>query len=450
MQIIRYLTDRSAIFKPARLTTSKGGLDAEMQLVKVYPDIEYQTILGFGAAITEASGYVFSHMSNEQKIEFALDCFGPGGNNYNLARIPIQSCDFSLKSHAYTDAVPTSISDLDETFSLGRDLDYIVPLAKVAVAANPNLTFLASPWSPPAWMKTNGSMSFGGKLKPEYRDMWAHMIVRTILEYRHLGISVTRLTVQNEPCASQIWESCLFDALEEAEFIANHLKPALASAGLDSIKILAWDHNKERLIERIRAFSNHQDWIDAIGGFAFHWYSGDHFNALAEARRFLKRDFELVFSEGCDAYSAGNQKDELDHAEHYAHEIIGDIENGANAFIDWNALLDSLGGPNHVGNFCDAPMMYDEKAGKMRTRLPFHYIGHFSRFILPQSRHVLSSCYTEDLESTACVRPDGTCAVVLLNRTEKKIEFSLVFGGNDEMVGKLSAPPHSIQTILTA
>ena len=91
MQIIRYLTDRSAIFKPARLTTSKGGLDAEMQLVKVYPDIEYQTILGFGAAITEASGYVFSHMSNEQKIEFALDCFGPGGNNYNLATFQIKA-----------------------------------------------------------------------------------------------------------------------------------------------------------------------------------------------------------------------------------------------------------------------------------------------------------------------------------------------------------------------
>ena len=443
----RYLTDETRRFESSKPPVHTRLTAPEMQLVKVYPGIKRQHIIGFGAALTEAAGCVYANMDAPTRERFIALCFGRTGNRYSLARTSIQSCDFSLVPRAY-------LQEPDDTklasFSLEDDFAYVVPLALAAARENPAMEFLASPWSPPAWAKTNKSMKHGGKLRRKHRATWARMITRYVTEYRALGIPVTRLTMQNEPQASQPWESCLFTGAQEREFLHDYLKPALREVGLDDVKVLGWDHNKEGALDRAAELLADSQAARDLDGIAFHWYSGDHFEAVRAVRELIGDERELVFSEGCDAYSAGDPAQELPHAEHYAHEIIGDLEAGANGILDWNILLDSHGGPNHVGNFCDAPIMFDATAQELRVRLPFHYLGHFSRFIQPGARRILCTRYTTDLETCAFENPDGSRVLVALNRTDWTIPFDITWGTRalDRRIATTEAPPHSIQTIV--
>ena len=418
-----------------------------MQLVKVYPQVAYQQVIGFGAALTEASGYVYSQMDERTQGEFIDLCFGEAGNRYSLARTSIQSCDFSLVPRAYMD---DSADRALSSFDIGDDYAYVLPLVFAACAKNPKLEVLATPWSPPKWAKTNRNMKYGGRLVRRHYGTWARMMARYVAEYRALGVPITRLTVQNEPQALQTWESCLFSASQEGEFLAWSLKPALRESGLDDVKLLVWDHNKERVFDRAAELLADDGVAPCVDGVAFHWYSGDHFEALRAVRELMGPDRELIFTEGCDAYSAGDPSCEIPHAEHYAHEIIGDLEAGANAVLDWNVLLDERGGPNHVGNFCDAPIMYDTRSHELNVRAPFYYLGHFSRFVAPGARRILSSRYTTDLETCAFENPDGSHAVIILNRRSRDIAFDLAWGTKSESrrIAHSKAPAHSIQTIV--
>ena len=444
----RYLTDSTHVFEKSTVHAMPAASSPEMKLVKVYPDITYQRVIGFGAALTEASGYVFAQMDDATREEFLRLCFGAApqqGNAYSLCRLSIQSCDFSLVPRSY---LPKRDNTL-KSFSIDDDWGYVLPLVLPALRVNPALSFVASPWSPPAWAKSNHTMKSGGHLKRDAYELWARIIARAVASYRALGVPIERITVQNETQARQVWESCLFSSKQEADFLVNHLKPALRAEGLADVKTLIWDHNKERMLDRtLEAFAV-PGCADAVDGIAFHWYSGDHFDALRATRDLVGPDRELIFTEGCDFYSAGDSYWELPHAEHYAHEIIGDLEAGANGIIDWNILLDAKGGPNHVGNYCDAPIMYDTEAAHMQVRLPFYYIGHFSRFIQPGARRMLTTHYSADLETCGFANPDGTHALVILNRSDHDVDFTLTRGSTrlDTRVASLESPAHSIQTI---
>ena len=165
-----------------------------------------------------------------------------------------------------------------------------------------------------------------------------------------------------------------------------------------------------------------------IGGVAVHWYSGDHFEALQMIRdRFP--DKRIVFSEACVEYSLYREDNQLRNAQMYAHEIIGSLDHGMNIFLDWNLLLDEKGGPNHVGNYCDAPVMYDTRTGELRRNLSYDYIGHFSRYIRPGARRIGLSRFTDRLEATAAVNTDGSVTAVVLNRSGEDIPFFLRMGG---------------------
>ena len=441
----RYLTSADHRFEESRVAVLPCPVEPEMKLVKAYPHITYQQFTGFGAALTEAAGYVFSRMSSRDQERFLNLCFSPDRNAYSLCRLSIQSCDFSLAPRPYMRANDPSFT----SFSIDDDWGYVLPFVKAAQRVNPDLAFIASPWSPPAWAKTNRSMKRGGHLRKGAYGTWAHMIARTLAAYRELGIDIGRITVQNEPQAVQTWESCLYSASQEGAFLHEHLKPALRQAGLDYVKTLIWDHNKERMLDRTAAIMGNGAWGADIDGVAFHWYSGDHFEAVRATRELVGPERELIMSEGCDAYSDGSPSAELPHAEHYAREVIGDLEAGANAIVDWNILLDRAGGPNHVGNFCDAPIMYDEQEGFLNVRLPFYYLGHFSRFVRVGARRMLTSRYTTRLETCGFVNPDGSRVLVALNRTDDAIDFDLAWGSGvpGSRIAHLSAPAHSIQTV---
>ena len=452
----RYLTDETRRFECSRLHAQPCPSTPEMQLVKVYPGIEFQRITGFGGALTEASGYVYANMPPSLQGELLRLYFGEDGNRYSLGRLSVQSCDFSLGPRSYLNRAPSGNRRGDgpsgrelSGFSVDDDFAYVVPLALDALAVNPRMEFLASPWSPPAWAKSNRSMKHGGHLLHKHYGTWAAMMARFVRDYREIGIPVTRLTVQNEPAATQTWESCRFTADQERLFLVDYLKPALQAAGVPEVKVLAWDHNKENALDRTMCFLADERAAAALDGIAFHWYSGDHFEALELVRDLLGPGKELIFSEGCDCFTAGDPTRELPHAEHYAHEVIGDLQAGANAVFDWNILLDERGGPNHVGNFCDAPVMFNRATGHLNVRLPYYYLGHFSRFIHPGARRVMSTRYTASLETCAFRNEDGTYALVVLNRTDWAIPFHLAWGATalDRRLARTEAPPHSIQTI---
>lgn len=421
---------------------------AEMGLVVCRPDRTYQRIVGFGGAFTEAGAYVFAHMPPDLQDRFIELCFGGarggdparGGNAYTLCRTHIQSCDFALGNYAYVRPFDKRLA----TFSLARDKRLLLPFIQCGLAANPSLELLASPWSPPAFMKTNRLMNGGGHLRRSHYGTWAKLLARYVGAYAQEGVRVGRLSVQNEPMARQTWDSCLFTPEEEAEFAAEHLRPALDEAGHADVKLFAWDHNTDRLLDRADAVLARPDAAAAFGGVAFHWYAGDHFEqvrAVAEAYP----DKELLFTEGCVEYSRDRVEEATQErkAEQYAHALLGHLNAGAQGFIDWNLLLDERGGPNHVGNFCEAPLMYDREAEELIVNRSFHYFGHVSRFVRPGARRFLVSRFDDAVECAGFVNPDGGRVLVALNRGDRPVRFELA---ERPWVAPVEVPAYGIVT----
>jgi glucosylceramidase len=397
---------------------------AAMNVVNLYPGIEYQTFHGFGGAVTEAAGYAFSKLSKENQEKVAGLYFGPEGNRYSLIRTHIDSCDFSLDNYeAMSDPEDVTM----KSFTLDRDEKYILPLLRAGLAKRKEaFDLMLTPWSPPAFMKTNGDRNHGGKLKTEYMGFWAEYICRYIKEYEAKGFLVNRITVQNEPEAVQTWDSCIFSGEEEKVFLRDYLYPALVKNDLARIKVNIWDHNKERLYDRAKAAID-ADTDKMIDGIAFHWYTGDHFEAIGITKDAFPGK-ELIFTEGCVEYSRFDAS-QLINAQMYAHDIIGNMNAGMTGFIDWNLLLDEKGGPNHVNNFCDAPIMIDTKKDTFEQKLSFDYIGHFSRYIRKDAKCIAFTKYTDKLELTALKNTDGSLVLVVLNRTEQDLPVSIRLEG---------------------
>lgn len=432
-----YITNRR-VRHERRSVNVRRDLSHEMRLIKVYPEIKRQEITGFGGALTEASAYVFSRMSAKNQEKLLELYFGRSGNRYTLGRLHIQSCDFSLGNRAY---VEEGDRDL-KTFSITGDTAYQIPLVKAVLKANPDMQFLASPWSPPAFMKSNREMNHGGCLLAEYYSAWAEIMVQYLLAYKREGVEIGRITVQNEPAAVQTWESCIYSGEQEGIFAAKHLRGALDRVGLEHVKIFIWDHNKDIIIERCAQTFAVPGADRAVDGIAFHWYTGDHFPALDYVHRQYP-DKELLFTEGCVEYLDSPERDEVSKAESYAHSMIGDFNAGMNGFMDWNIVLDEQGGPNHVKNFCEAPIMYDTASDTLNVRLSYCYIGHFSRYIRSGAHLLLATSYTKDLECAAFENPDGEQFVVILNETGKNQRFTLQIGGCE---AEICLEAHSIMT----
>ncbi|MGN1025907.1 MAG: glycoside hydrolase family 30 beta sandwich domain-containing protein [Faecousia sp.] len=411
----------------------------ELLLLNLYPDIAYQQIGTFGGAITDAVAATLEKMPEEKSREVMRAYFGPDGIGYRAIRTHIDSCDFSTEQYAAV----TDANDRDfHSFSLEHDIAHNIYWIKQAYqAAGADLPVMLSPWSPPAFMKTNGSRTNGGHLKKEYYGAWARYLCRYVEEYIRQGIHVTALSIQNEPNAVQTWDSCLFSPEEERIFLSQYLYPQLCKEGLTEIGLYIWDHNKERLYDRAAEVITDET-APMIAGIAFHWYSGDHFDALRIVREQYPEK-KLTFSEGCIEYSRFDQN-QLANAQMYGHDIIGNLRAGMNNFFDWNICLDEHGGPNYVGNFCEAPVICDTVHRTVIYKLSFHYIRHFSKYLKPGAKRIATTIYTESIEQVAFLNPDGSIAVVLLNRTDKKLPVILRL--KDTLIPS-ELPPMSISTI---
>ena len=430
--------DRLAELPPLALAPATGEPAAS---VLVDTALEFQEFLGFGGAFTEAASTTLDTLPPERRDAVLRALFSPTeGHGYTLCRTHINSCDFCLGNYAYTEVE----GDVGlEHFSIDRDRRSLIPMIRDALRLSEGrLRLVASPWSPPAWMKTNGRMNGGGRLRAEYREAWAQYYVRYVREYAREGIPLWGLTVQNEPEAAQTWDSCLYTGEEERDFVRDHLGPALRDAGLADVRIIVWDHNRDRLYERAKVVLDDPQAARFVWGVGFHWYCGDHFDNVQLVHEAYP-DKHLVFTEGCQ--EGGPHVGSWDTGERYARSIIADLNRWTEAWVDWNLALDLTGGPNHVGNLCSAPILVDTTAGEVLYQSAFYYIGHFSRFIRPGARRVGCAKTLDDLEATAFRNRDGTVAVVVLNRSAQSVGFLLRSGG---LEAATAVPARGIKTFL--
>ena len=415
MQVTKFETNfkRKLFLKESNINFKTDTKNEENNLINIYPDIVFQEFLGFGGALTGSTCYNLSTCKNEIKKEILDEYFSNNKMNYSICRISIGSSDFNNKSYSYSNK-----KDLTD-FSINEDLKYVVPIIKEALKQNMHLKFLASCWSPPSFMKDNQKLTNGGKLLPEFKQTYAKYLVKFIKAYEKENINIDYITIQNEPNAKQIWESCLYSPLEELDLIKNYVYPEFIKNNINT-KILLWDHNKEKLISRYL----NQNITKEISGFAFHWYTGDHFENIELLKNIYPTKL-LFHTEGCTGFSMFRKKDEIKNAEIYAHDIIGDLNAGVNSYIDWNMVLNNIGGPNHKLNFCNSPIMLNLTKNKYVKNLSFYYISHFARFIKPKSKRIGYSKFSDKIEVTAFKNLDNSDIIVLLNKSNKSIEYNL-------------------------
>jgi glucosylceramidase len=415
--------------------------------VFVDPTKKFQTLLGIGGALTDASAETFYKLPKDKQDEIMKAYYDKeDGIGYSLARTNINSCDFSSGSYTY---VEDNDKDL-KTFSIQHDLQFKVPFIKRAVSATSNhLTMFVSPWSPPAWMKDNNDMLHGGKLKPEYSQTWANYFVKFIKTYEVNGIPIWGLSVQNEPMAKQKWESCIYTATDEKDFVKKYLGPTLKKEQLGDKKIIVWDHNRDLLYQQASEILNDKDAAQYIWGVGFHWYEDWSGGVpMFENVRKVKESFpekNLMFTEGCNGNFKLDSVYNWKLGERYGLSMINDFNNGTVGWTDWNILLDETGGPNHVQNFCYAPIHADIRTGKLIYTNSFYYIGHFSKFIRPGAKRITSSASKSVLSTTAFQNPDGKIVVVVMNSGDKKVPYFLWM---DKKAAPTVSMPHSITTLV--
>ena len=434
--------------KTAELAFFDFGQPLESQVcVFVDPSKTFQTIVGIGGAITDAAAETFEKLPESKQQEFIRAYYdAEQGIGYTMARTSIHSCDFSSQSYTYVEENDVSL----DSFSIAHDRKYRIPLIKKAMQmTGDQLTLLASPWSPPAWMKTNTSMLKGGQLLAEHRQNWANYFVKFIHAYEKEGIPIWGVSVQNEPMASQTWESCLYTGEQESEFIKHYLGPALHQNGFHHKKLIAWDHNRDLIFQRALAVLHDNETAKYVWGIGYHWYetwtgSGMLFENVKKVKEAFP-ETNVIFTEGCIEKFDFNRIQDWDLGEIYGHSMVNDFNAGAAAWLDWNVLLDETGGPNHVGNFCFAPIIADTQRGELHYINSYYYLGHFSKFVRPKAKRIISSSNRDSLQTTAFINADGSIVVIVLNTTDIEIDYHLWIEGKAAAVKSLA---HSITTFV--
>lgn len=415
--------------------------------VFVDPTKTFQTFLGIGGAITDASAEVFAKLPKDKQQELLNAYYSKDkGIGYSIIRTTIHSSDFSSGSYTYITEGDAAL----KTFNIEHDKQFKIPLIKKAIeTANGQVKLYASPWSPPAFMKDNKNMLQGGKLLPEFYQPWANYYVKFINAYQKEGVLVWGLTIQNEPMAKQRWESCIYTAEEERDFLKNYLGPTLKKAGLGDKKITVWDHNRDLMTQRATTILDDPEANKYVWGVGFHWYESwaggeQMYDNVGDVHEMYPNK-NLLFTEGCIEKFDAAKYQLWKNGERYGKSMINDFNNGTVGWTDWNILLDENGGPNHVGNFCFSPIHGDMKTGELIYTPSYYFIGHFSKFIGKDAKRISSVSSRSQLLTTSFLNNDGKVVTVVMNQSNKKIIYNLCIGTSATEVSIL---PHAIQTLV--
>lgn len=373
-------------------------------VLRIHADVKYQTIAGFGGAFTESSAYNLGLLSQSKQEEVLDAYFGDPDTSlgYTLGRVHINSCDYSLASYSCDDTP----GDLDlKDFNIDHDHIYLLPMVKRALhrlrKADQKLKLFASPWSPPAWMKGNGQMdqsSDPGLLPdPAIHDAWARYLSKWVSMWQQEDVEFWGLTVQNEPLNNAPWEACVYSKEQQRDFIKDHLGPVLKKDH-PHLQLIIFDHNRDFVQDWAETILN-SDAAQYVAGTGVHWYEGNspslrHYENLDKTHAIAPDKFILATEA---TYCPGVQLGDWTRGEAYSHDILNDLNHWAVGWTDWNLLLDMSGGPNHLGNKCDAPVLADAANDDIVLQPFYFHIGHFSKYIRPGAIRVKHSL-SHDLE----------------------------------------------------
>ncbi|MFJ1801392.1 RICIN domain-containing protein [Streptomyces sp. NPDC088180] len=378
-----------------------------------------QRFTGAGASVTGASAHLLQSLPQAQRTTVLRSLFSTEGDGIglNYLRQPLGSTDFDANADAYT------YEDTRGAFSIDRDRSQIVPVLKQATAINPAIRFMGSPWSPPAWMKTNNSLN-GGSLRPEHYQAYADYLVKAIRAYGQEGIALTDLTAQNEPEFATSYPSMSMTPTQQADFL-RVLDGALTAANLPT-NILAYDHNWDHPNYPLDVFAR-TGGIQRIIGAAFHCYGG----APAAQKQIADAGKRVFFTE-CSGTDSANPAttfgDTLTwHAENL---VVQNMRNGGETVINWNLALDRNGGPHqgHCTNRCNGVVEVD--GGRVTRNAEFYVLGHVSKFVEAGATRIGSTSQgAGGVQNVAFQNSDGSRAAVVVNTGSGAQRFSLTDNG---------------------
>jgi glucosylceramidase len=442
-------------------------MDIELQ---IYPEEKHQTIVGFGGSFTEASAHLVKQLSAEKGNEIIEAYFSDEGARYSLTRTHINSCDFSLSNYSYA---PVENDTLLQHFSIEEDKDDIIPMIKAAQkVSSEGFKIISSPWTAPPWMKDNKDWK-GGKLLPQYYDLWAKFFIKYFDAYKTEGIDIWGISVENEPLGNDNnWESMHFTPQEMAEFVQNYLGPEMNN-NYEHIAILGYDQNRNEEVYH---------WADAMydgsepnyyDGIALHWYAStyDYFPKALDYVYEKAPNKLIIQTEACIDAEVPVWKDDawywkkeatdwgFDWApedqkylhpkyapvHRYAQDIIGCLNHHVQGWVDWNMVLDKQGGPNWAKNWCIAPVIVDTATDEVYYTPLYDVMMHFSKFIRSGAQRIGFKSSSEEVNFTAAQNPDGSIVVVAFNAQEEAKAVKLVLGENDL---KFEIPANAMQTLV--
>lgn len=440
-------------------------------IITLNPEARYQTITGFGGSFTEASASLLNRLSKENRKKVLNAYFGEEGANYSLTRTHIASCDFSLSNYTYA-KVDHDITL--EHFTIEDDKTDIIPMILEAKSISKDgFNIIASPWSAPPWMKDNKEY-VGGKLVPEYNDVFALYFSKYLEAYQKEGIDIWGVTVINEPHGNgNNWESTHFSPKEMTDFVQNHLGPKLEADGWGKTKIFGYDQNRAGIKEWADEMYRDEESSKYFAGMAIHWYESTY-EVFPEDLQYAHKKApkkHLIQTEACvdseiphwkdDAWywkkeatdwgwDWASEKEKYLHPKYapvnrYANDIIGCLNNYVDGWVDWNMVLDTQGGPNWFKNWCVAPVIVDPVKDEVYFTPLYYTLAHFSKFMRPGAVKIGCIIDSKEVVSTAVQNPDGSIAVAIFNPTETNYSIELKLNHKKSTI---SIPAKALQTVV--
>ena len=420
-----YLTrgDRSQKFQKQQGILAFGSSYNTYPSIKISTSETYQTVEGFGFTLTGGSAEVINSLPSAKKKELLEKLFGSGENSIGISylRISVGASDLNAFPYTYNDLSSGETDEDLSEFSLEPDMEDVIPLLQEILAINPEVGIMATPWSPPVWMKDNKS-TIGGSLLPQYYDVYAKYLVKYIEEMEKLGITIDALTPQNEPLHAGNNPSMHMSATEQTNFIKNSLGPAFKAAGINT-DIIIYDHNADKPEYPISILSDPQA-RQYIAGSAFHLYAGD-ISALSTVHDAYPNK-DIYFTE---QYTSSQGDFGGDLRWHLRNVIIGSMRNWSKTALEWNLANNANYGPHTEGGCttCLGAVTVNSSSTYM-LNVGYYIIAHASKFVPPGSVRI-SSNVPGDLLNVAFRTPAGKKVLIVLNDTNSLQNFNVEFSG---------------------
>lgn len=406
---------------------------ASDSVLEIDPAKTYQSILGLGGSFDHSTCDNLSKLPEAKRAEVIESLFSPTkGIGMNLMRVCIGASDFIGEPYYSYDDMPPGEMDLAlSRFSIEKDRAYVLPAIKAAQANNPDLLFFASPWSPPGWMKTTGSMS-GGKLRPEFYDAFARYLVKFLQAYQAEGVPIHALTLQNEPqMVDKNYPTTLWNGEEQRDFIRANFGPALRASGLPA-QIWCWDHNWNQP-EFPRAVMASPDAAQYVNGTAWHFYEGSVEAQTRFHEAFPQKD--IFFSEGSTFGVKG------------AVEIIEILRSWARSYNAWVLMLDEHRKPNRGPHDASATCLELKDSGEVEYRFDYFMYGQFMKFIPRGAVRIASESrgLPKGLAHVAFLTTDGRMVLVVANTGKKEASINVACA---QATAPATLLPRSVSTFI--